>query len=68
MTSVEVGQVYRDTYFEDGSVAFRVMRLNKKSVRVEPCEPDGWHELRGFMYQYRVPLAQFDRNRHVPIA
>lgn len=68
--SVRVGQTYCDTYFNSRNsaqprIAFRVMRLNEKSARVEPCDPDGWFSLHGFMYQYRVPLAQFERGRHV---
>lgn len=67
MTRPQVGEVYKDTHFRDGSVTFCVMRLSAKSARVEPCEPDGWHEIRGYWSQYWVPFAEFERGRHILI-
>jgi len=67
--TVEVGQVWEDTYVSTSKSRWlvRVTKLNEKSVRVEPCENDGWHALAGFEWQYRMELSHFARGRMVRV-
>jgi hypothetical protein len=61
----EVGQVWNDTYIENKHTPWtvRVMRLNRCSVRVEPCASDGWHTPAGYEWGYRLPYKFFENGR-----
>lgn len=62
---VRVGQVWEDTYFKRRHDRWlvRVMKLNEKSARVEPCEDNGWFMLAGYEWQYRMEFSHFERGR-----
>lgn len=64
-SSVEVGQVYEDTYITNskGPWLVRVMKLNEKSVRVEPCAEGGWYTTVGYEWQYRLERRHFESGR-----
>lgn len=60
-----IGQVYEDTYLETARAPWivKVMKLNAKSVRVEPCNAGGWYTVAGYDYQYRMELTHFENGR-----
>lgn len=66
-SSVRIGQVWEDTFLAQPSKSRRwivkVMKLNKKSARVEPCENDGWYTTAGHIFQYRMELRYFENGR-----
>jgi hypothetical protein len=68
--SVRVGQVWEDTYLCDAKRPWnrwlvKVMKLNAKSARVEPCEDNGWFTTTGYEWQYRMEFKHFENGRMV---
>jgi hypothetical protein len=69
-STVEVGQVWEDSYISRPGKdrwLVRVMRLNEKSARVEPCADDGWMLPIGYEWGYRMEYKHFENGRMQPI-
>jgi hypothetical protein len=64
-SGVAVGQVWEDTYVTNRHARWlvKVMKLNRKSARVEPCDDNGWYTLAGYPFQYRMEYGHFERGR-----
>jgi hypothetical protein len=67
MRDIRVGQVWEDTHLAQPSKSrrwlVRVMKVNEKSARVEPCDDGGWYGLAGWEFQYRMEKRHFERGR-----
>lgn len=59
---VAVGQIWEDEYVSNREPwLVKVMKLNRKSARVEPCSARG--EVAGYEFGYRMEYTHFDRGR-----
>lgn len=65
--SVVVGQVWEDKHLLTSRDRWlvKVMKLNAKSARVEPCDDNGWFTVTGYEWQYRMEFKHFESGRMV---